>query len=195
MVNAKYTDSAFLTKKVFSLCPEFFVYIFTNLINKSLVTSIYPSELKIAKVIPVFKKGNKHLIENYRPISILCSLNKLYERVLYSQMFKFLSENKLLSDQQYGFVTKKSTEGAFLSLISKVTESINEGKICVVIFLDYAKAFDSICPQILFHKLKNIFNFSDSSVKLIESYLSNRQQYCVWNKSESSTKPIKFGVY
>ena len=82
-------------------------------------------ELKVAKVIPVFKKGNKKIIENYRPISILSSLSKLFEKIVYSQMIQYLQFDDLLSPHQFGFVSNNNTEAAFLSLITTIITLID----------------------------------------------------------------------
>ena len=84
-----------------------------HIINSSLITGIFPDELKISKVVPVYKKGDKTDRSNYRPISVLPALSKIYERVMYNRIFKHLIDNNLFDNQQHGFRRGKSVVTAF----------------------------------------------------------------------------------
>ena len=114
------------------------------LINQMLTTGIFPDKLKIAKVVPLYKKGDNTLFSNYRPISILPSLSEIFEKIVYSQLYAYFECNKLLYSSQYGFRQGHSTEFAALELIDKITFLMQEGKVPVGVFLDMSKAFDTL---------------------------------------------------
>ena len=101
----------------------------TLLINQMLSSGHFPSQLKISRVIPMFKSGDPELFSNYRPISLLPSLSKIFERVIFNQLFNYMNNNKLLCLEQYGFRPGHSTELAALQLVNKITEQLDIGKI------------------------------------------------------------------
>ena len=106
------------------------------LINQSLDKGFFPDKLKIAKVIPVFKKGNNSVFDKYRPISILNSFSKIYERVVFGQLYSYFVSNNLLMNSQYGFRACHSTEDAALEFVDYIFNQIEENHIPIAIFLD-----------------------------------------------------------
>ena len=108
----------------------------TLLINQVLNTGTFPDKLKIAKVIPIFKKGEPSLFENYRPISLLPAISKVLEKIIALQLSSYFEKNKLLFDNQYGFRPKHSTEHAALELIDRITNKMDTNEIPLNIFLD-----------------------------------------------------------
>ena len=98
---------------------------FRIIINQSLITGIYPHRLKIAKVIPIYKKENKLLMDNYRPISLLSSMSKLFEKVVHNQLFTYFQKNRLLYNGQYGFRMNHSTELAAIELVDRILKDID----------------------------------------------------------------------
>ena len=166
----------------------------TNIINLSLKTATFPDALKSAKVIPVFKKGDTKLCKNYRPISILSTFSKIFEKIMNLQITYYLDGNNVITDHQYGFRKKRSTRDAIVSLADRALSAMNNGNSVLGIFLDFSKAFDTINHQILLNKLIKI-NFNQSAVQLIKSYLHNRQQVTVINNStHSKSRIITTGV-
>ena len=125
----------------------------THIINLSITHGIVPNEMKIARVIPLFKAGDKTLFTNYRPISILPSFSKFLERVIYSRMLNYLNKNSILSKNQYGFRKNHSTSLALLDLYDKISLAIDRKEFAVGVFLDLSKAFDTLDHNILFEKL------------------------------------------
>ena len=169
------------------------VPVLVELLNQTIRTSVFPDRLKIARVKPLFKKGCRTNMSNYRPISILSIISKIFEKILCQQIREHLELHDLLINNQYGFRPSKNTSLAineFLELIYKKLDSSSEAQ---AIFLDFSKAFDTINHQILLGKLR-FYNFSDSAIDLIQSYLSNRKQFVKINSSESSLQPISLGV-
>ena len=126
------------------------------LVNQSLHTGIFPDKLKIAKVIPLFKeKGDDFDFENYRPISLLSVLSKIYERVVFNQIYEYFDDNNLFYKSQYGFRKAHSTEHALLELYDKLLCNVDKKRDPFAIFLDLSKAFDTIDHNILLSKLSH----------------------------------------
>ena len=126
----------------------------TLLINQVLNTGLFPDKLKIAKVIPIYKKGDPQLFENYRPISLLPTISKVLEKIIHKQLSSYFDEYGLFFPNQYGFRPKHSTEYAALELIDRIINKMDKNEIPIDIFLDLSKAFDTIDHTILLHKLK-----------------------------------------
>jgi hypothetical protein len=167
--------------------------ILTVIINQSLTTGIFPEKLKLAKVIPLFKKGDNSLFSNYRPISILPSLSKVIERIMHSQIQQYFNKNKLLFESQYGFRPEHSTELAALEVIDRILTQMDNNEICINLFLDLSKAFDCLDHDVLLHKLQ-YYGFSGISLNLMRSYLCNRKQLVRFNDMDSDYMLIKTGV-
>ena len=168
------------------------ITVLTHIINQSLCTGIFPTSLKIAKISPIFKKGDPHLTDNYRPISLLPVMSKIFEKVVFIQLYDYLTKNKLLYDSQYGFRKLHSTELAALEFTDKIILNLDEGKLPLAIYLDLSKAFDTIDHSILISKLK-YYGVRGMSLYWFESYLSNRKQYVRFNDSTSSYSHISTG--
>ena len=164
------------------------------LINSSIKFSVFPKFMKKAKVIPVYKTGDKTMLSNYRPISLLCSLSKLVEKALFNQISEFFNKKNLFYENQHGFRKSHSTIDTLLSLNHYLADEIfnKKKKVCGV-FVDYSKAFDCIDHQILLRKLSH-YGFNDSAVQLIENYLCSRTIQTEINGIISSEKFISCGV-
>ena len=159
------------------MSDEIFV-ILKHILNISLAKGIFPDKLKIARVTPIFKKENNTLVTNYRPISVLPCFSKLLEHVMYSHLYKFLVENNILYQKQFGFQNAHSTEHAILQLVNQITEAFSQGKYTLGIFLDLSKAFDTVNHNILLEKLK-AYGIQSENLKWFRSYLLNRKQFFV----------------
>ena len=138
----------------------------TITVNQSLTTGIFPDNLKLAKVIPLFKKGDPTSINNYRPISLLPALSKIFKRVIYNQINNYLTLNNLYYEGQYGFRSKQSTELAALDIIDTITSRMEKGNIPITIYLD------TLNHTISLDKLK-FYGIQGSSLNLIKNYLKN----------------------
>ena len=161
--------------------------------NKAIATGQYPDALKIAKVIPLFKKGESTLISNYRPISLLSLLNKIFEKLLYRRLYKFLVKHNVLYKYQFGFRRGYSTTMALIEVINNIKSAIDNNKFVCGIFLDLTKAFDTVDHQILLDKLDH-YGVRGQTNDLFKSYLSNRKQFVKIGNSKSSHLPISCGV-
>ena len=146
------------------------------IINQSLVTGIFPTKLKIAKVLPVFKKDDVTLLDNYRPISLLTSISKLFEKVVFTQLYDYFHKNQLFYSSQYGFRKLHSTEFAALELTDRILKDIDDRDVSLAIFMDLSKAFDTLDHHILLKKL-NYYGIEGPALDWFSSYLTRRQQY------------------
>jgi hypothetical protein len=165
----------------------------TIIINQSLLTGIFPQKLKIAKVVPIFKSKDKSDINNYRPVSLLPAISKVFERVVYNQLYNYLKQNNLLHKNQFGFRPEHSTELACISLIDRILEYLDKGKIPVCIYMDLSKAFDTLNFDILLYKL-NYYGVSSVALNWFRSYLYDRTQFTQLDDYRSETKVCNTGV-
>ena len=163
------------------------------LINKSISGGIFPTELKLAKVIPVFKSGPSTEISNYRPISVLSFFSKIFEKVLYNHLIIFIDKHNILYKFQFGFRKGHSTQQALITLVHKLTKALDIGDHVIGVYLDLKKAFDTVDHDILLRKLYK-YGIRGNVWHLIKSYLCNRSQYVSYNTQNSSTKGIQCGV-
>ena len=165
----------------------------TIIINQMLTTGIFPENLKIAKVNPVFKKDDDTLFTNYRPISLLPTISKIFEKVIFDQLYNHFQEKKLFYNSQYGFRQKHSTEFAALELVDRVTQEMDSMNTPVSIFLDLSKAFDTLDHNILLTKL-DYYGIKGNAHKLINNYLTNRKQFVEIDNIKSNSLTLTTGV-
>jgi hypothetical protein len=125
------------------------------IINLSLTSGVVPDALKIAKVIPVFKKGDANIASNYRPISLLSVFDKILERTVYNRVYCYLSKYNIFNVHQFGFRKKHSTVMALMEVIDKILEGLDRGDAVAAIYLDLQKAFDTVDHSILLQKMYN----------------------------------------
>ena len=146
----------------------------TLVINKSLKEGIFQSRMKIADVVPLYKSKTKQVKTNYRPISLLPTLSKLLEKVVYSHTYQFMEKTSKFYDSQYGFRSKHSCENAIQNLLGDVIKGEDQGLVTTAVFLDLSKAFDTLSHPILFEKLYK-YGIWGKTLDWFKSYLSKRQ--------------------
>ena len=165
----------------------------TLIINQMITTGIFPDSFKISKITPLFKKGDVSMLSNYRTISLLPTISKIFERILFNQLYDYFNSNNLLAEEQYGFRTNHSTEYAAVKLVDNVSKEMALGNKPTALYIDLSKAFDTLSFGILLYKL-NYFGIKDNAFKLLKNYLTNRRQYVVYNSQNSETLDISTGV-
>ena len=180
--------------KIWSSFNDIILKHITYYINNSFEINTFPSNLKLSIITPIHKSGPTSKIENYRPISSLPYLSKVFEKIAYQQITYHLNKYNLIYDYQFGFRPIMSTETALNTLIDTIINHYENDNLIAVTFLDFTKAFDSVSHDILLRKLKTNFNFSDNTIRWMETYLSNRQQKVIINNQTSIIKPIIHGV-
>lgn len=180
------------------MCPKFIRLILpyvlpyiAHIFNSIITSSVFPSSWKFAKIFPI-PKSSSNL--EYRPISILPYLSKVFERILHNQVAYFLDCNNCLSVYQSGFRQKHSCTSAIIKISDDIRQALKADMITVLVLLDFSKAFDKVDHVILVNKLRSQFNFSTNACKLIESYLSNRYQAVYCNHDLSDFLPVFSGV-
>ena len=191
LISIKYRDS--LYKSLKSLSTDELAEPLLLIINQSFTQGQFPNELKLAKVTPVYKKDNVHHFDNHRPVSVLSSISKVFEKVIFNQIYKYFHDNNLFHGSQYGFRSNHSTELATLEFLDRIMIEMDKDKTPLSIFLDLSKAFDTIDHDILLYKL-HYYGFRNKSFSLIKSYLENRQQYVQIENVKSVPLPIRTGV-
>jgi hypothetical protein len=144
----------------------------------ALSSGVFPDRLKDATVKHIFKKGSKQDISNYRPISLLTSFSKVFEKLIFNRLYNHFETNCILVQERFGFRMQHSTEQAAFSLINSILTALNKNQIVGGIFCDLQKAFDCVNHKILLDKLQ----FYEKFKTLIESYLTNRYQKVTLNK-------------
>jgi exonuclease III len=164
-----------------------------HIFNLSLSMGVVPRQFKIAKVVPVFKSGDKSLVDNYRPISLLCSFSKILEKVMANRLNDYLSINEIISDYQFGFRKNHSTEHPLILFLNKISAAINKKESTIAIFCDLQKAFDTCDHKIMEQKLKNI-GVNGLELDWFISYLANRTQFVAIGDVYSSRREVRRGV-
>lgn len=165
----------------------------SHLINLAFETGVFPDQLKVGRITPVYKKNNHACLKNYRPVTVLNILSKVFERVFYERIVLFLNRNSVLSPFQYGFRAGRSTEGAACTLIGKVLKDLDDGRCVAGLFFDLSRAFD--CLEIGFIIDKLYANgIRGQMLELMSSYLSNRENFVKVNNKASDCFISKIGV-
>ena len=183
-----------LSAKFLKLCSPYISAPLANIFNTSIYNGIYPELLKTARVTPIYKKGVKSDPGNYRPISVLSQVNKLFEKILHKRLYKYLTKFKILYEYQFGFREGHSTTQALTEITDRLKNAMDGKQLSCGIFIDLTKAFDTVDHNILLRKMFN-YGIRGNVHNLFKSYLSNRQQYVRVNNTNSDLKPVKYGVH
>jgi hypothetical protein len=164
-----------------------------KIINQSIINKTFPDKLKIAKVVPIFKNNEPTLFCNYRPVPVLPSISKIFERILHSQLQNYFIESRLFYESQYGFRPSHSTELAALELLDQIISKMDDNEVPLNIYLDLSKAFDTLDHEILLAKL-DYYGIRGDAFLLMQNYLTNRKQYVCFNDANSQYSNINTGV-
>lgn len=170
------------------ICPFLSV-----IINKCFCSGYFPNSFKVSKVLPIFKKGDKNVLENYRPISIVPLFGKVIEVILKNRLVSFLDKFSVLSSSQFGFIKGRSTIQAVLEVVADAVDGLDRGELRSALLCDLSKAFDCISHGILLDKLVYL-GIDGVPNSLIKSYLSNRRQLVSINGAQSGQRTVNSGV-
>ena len=165
----------------------------THISNLSFTSGVFPKELKIANVVPIFKADDEMVFTNYRPMSVLPVFSKLLERLMYNRLIDYINENHILFEYQFGFQKGKSTFMALIVLLVKISAALENWDFVIGVFLDFSKAFDIVDHNILLEKL-DFYGIKGVTYKWFEDYLWERKQYVTYNGITSDMEVIKCGV-
>ena len=191
----KATGSDEISGQMLLLCGESVVLPLQIIFRNILSTSIYPHMWKLANVTPIFKKGDKQLIKNYRPISLLPICGKILEKIIFNKLYNYLHSNNLITKNQSGFRPGDSTTNQLLYLLDEIHQAFDSTESYEVraVFLDISKAFDKVWHDGLIFKLEQN-GISGNLLNLFKNYLSNRKQRVVLNGSYSDYSTVESGV-
>ena len=155
--------------------------------------TLYRNQLRRPHALPIFKKGSRLLVSNYRPISLLSNLNKILEKIMHKRVYAFLEKYKILYELQFGFRTGYSTTHALVHMTEAIRSALDSGSVTCGIFVDFQKAFDTVNHEILLKKLEH-YDFGGVIHNWFHSYLTRRKQKVVINGFESESKDLLHGV-
>ena len=179
--------------KLLKSTPENILFALSYIFNLSFETGEYINSFKIAKVIPIYKKGSANDVQNYRPISILPVMSKIMEKLMYKRLLSFLNRQHFFYKYQFGFRKNHSTSHATALLAENICKAFEKKQTTIGVFLDLSKAFDTIDHRILLAKLQH-YGVRGLPLKLFQSYLTNRSQQVLVNGKFSNCLPINYGV-
>ena len=159
----------------------------------SLDQGIFPKGLKLANVIPLYKAEDPAIFNNYRPVSLLCILSKIFEKVMYSRLIEYLQLHRVLINNQFGFRKLHSSYMALMVLMNELISYLEKGESVIGVFLDFSKAFDTVDHAILLCKLEH-YGIRGNALSWFKSYHADREQFVTFNGVSSATKLISCGV-
>ena len=191
--NNKATGIDKISSKIIKLAAPVISDSLTLIFNQAITLSSFPDEWNVARVMPLYKNGQRSIPGNYRPISVLPAISKIMERILYDQLYNYLTKFELLSDSQFGFRKFHSTASALLDCTHDWYVNLDRKMFNLVVLIDLKKAFDTVDHQILLNKLE-LYGMKGQALTLLKSYLTNRNQKCQIKNSFSSERLIKCGV-
>ena len=197
LINSMKTNKASgpnsIPTKILKLFKKEFSKPLSDIINLSFNQGVFTNLLKIANVIAIHKKGDKLDCNNYRPISLLSNITKIFEKCMHTCLTNFLQDNKLFFSHQFGFRNGYSTSRASTSLTEMIRKALDEGKFACEVLIDLQKAFDTVHHDILLSKL-NHYGVRGASYQWFKSYLTGRQQYTTIAHLKSDLRSINYGV-
>ncbi len=164
-----------------------------HVFNLSIISGVVPDELKIARVVPIYKAGDSTLCNNYRPISVLPIFSKILEKIIHKRLFGFLDHHNLLHNCQFGFRHNHSSYMALLTAYDKIVSDLDNKLHSMGVFLDLSKAFDTIDHNILLSKLHH-YGVRGNAFEWFKNYLMNRTQYVVFKNRKSTFRSVTCGV-
>ena len=164
-----------------------------KLINSSFHLGIFPNSMKKARVTPIFKKGDAKLCSNYRPISSLPFLSKIYERLMANRILSFFNKHSLFSEKQFGFLKGRSTQDALLNFAENIYDALNAKSYNISVLIDLKSAFDTVNHSILLSKLE-LYGIRGHPLNWFKSYLCERKFFVSLSGSSSPDKTVNIGI-
>jgi len=184
---------SFMSSSLLKNCIDHIAEPLLFIFNLSFDKGVFPEQLKLSRVIPIFKKGSKMNMSNFRPISITNPLGKVLEKLMHTRMTSYLEKFNILYDYQFGFRKSYSTSIAVIDVVNMIEKELHDKKFVLGIFMNLQKAFDTINLNILLDKLHH-YGFRETSFNWFKTYLIGRSQFTVVNGEKSLIKITNCGV-
>ena len=178
---------------IFCNLSEIFAPIVAEIANECFIQGVFPDSLKIACITPIYKKGDPSLVCNYRPISVIHYFGKIIEKLILTRISSFLDKYSIISDEQFGFRSGRSTACAVVRLLDFFYDSLDRGDFSAAIFVDYQRAFDTVPHSILLKKLE-AYGVRGNSLSIFQSYLTNRYHFTSINGNNSQKLLLSIGL-
>uniref|UniRef100_A0A672Z783 Reverse transcriptase domain-containing protein n=3 Tax=Sphaeramia orbicularis TaxID=375764 RepID=A0A672Z783_9TELE len=191
--NKKSTDRNSIDMSLIKQVINSILQPFTYICNKSFQTGTFPENMKIAKVIPIYKNGDKHMVSNYRPVSLLPQFSKILEKLFVKRLDDYIDKYRILNDHQYGFRKNRSTSLAVMEFAENIATAVDQKQHTVGVFIDLRKAFDTIDHSILLRKCE-MYGIRGVTQNWLKSYLQNRSQYVSIGNTNSQLRNVTCGV-
>lgn len=189
----KATDIYGFSVKLIKIALPVIANILSYIFNNSFLQGIFPDKLKYASITPIHKGGSKLSLNNYRPISILPLFSKVLEKIMQERLVSYLNKYNIIYEHQYGFQKNKSTSLAIMDMYSKLINAIEKKQFSCGVFLDFAKAFDTVNHKILIKKIEH-YGIRGITNEWFKSYLLNRYQKVKIGNTLSDECHIECGV-
>ena len=187
------TEIDHIPVKTFILIKNYIVYPLCKIINLSLKSGKFPIQFKTARITPIYKKGDTHNPSNYRPISTLPFIGKVFERCIAERLLSYFNNNSIFSKFQFGFQKGLSTYNALEHLTENIYKSINDKSFHISVFVDLSKAFDTVEHSILLEKME-LYGVRGVALRLFRCYLQDRKYYVRFGTENSAKKSVSIGV-
>ena len=178
----------------YSYTAEYISQSLCQIFNSSLTSGVFPDIWKVARVAPIFKAGTRDDLNNYRPISVLCTISKVFEKIVHDQVVNYLVEQKILVQNQYAYRKLHSTITSLIKCTDDWLSNIDSKKVNLTLLLDLKKAFDTVDHKIILDKL-GAYGVIGIEFKWFKSYLSKRRQFCRVNDYNSKTMRVTCGIF
>jgi hypothetical protein len=175
-----------VSTKVIKNVANIIAPILCHITNQCIEKGVFPNRLKLTIIIPLFKKDDKKLLKNYRPIALISIFSKILENVISGKLYNYFEMNNLFTNSQYGFRKNRSINLALYEFLEKTITSVDKRKPTIALFMDMSKAFDHVHHKVLLNKLEG-YGVRGSVNRLIESYLSNRKQITQISRTDPQT--------
>lgn len=182
-----------LSLQMIKLCSPVIIPFLAHIFNECITSRVYPTQWKVATVTPIPKINNPGSFSDLRPISLLPTLSKIFEKTIYIQLVSYLNDSNLIPPTQSGFRKGYSAASVLLSVLDDIISAADEGRTSALIMLDYSKAFDTLDHMLLCAKLR-YYGFSVAAVNFFHSYLVDRSQFVSINGNQSEAKFTTKGV-
>lgn len=179
--------------KTLKVLADSIAHILQYIFNLCMEKAVWPASLKNAEIKPIHKAKSKSQASNYRPISMISNIAKVFEKIIHNRILTFINKHNIISNMQFGFMKNRGTTEALQFVSNTIYNSLDKSQPIAAAFLDLAKAFDTVDHQILIMKLSR-YGIRGSPLQLIESYLENRQQRVKANEATSDYLTVQTGV-